>query len=71
MAISDPPVASRPEVFARRLELVCREAKIKRERLLSWIIAYAGLSSAWLIAEGFEPKAGLSIGAMAEAALAA
>jgi streptomycin 6-kinase len=71
MAISDPPVASRPEVFARRLELVCREAKLERERLLSWIIAYAGLSSAWLIAEGIEPKACLSIGAMAEAALAA
>jgi streptomycin 6-kinase len=71
MAISDPTVASRPEVFARRLESVSRQAKIDRARLLRWIIAYTGLSAAWLIADGIEPKAGLAIGALAEAALAA
>jgi streptomycin 6-kinase len=58
-------------VFARRLESVSRQAKIDRARLLRWIIAYTGLSAAWLIADGIEPKAGLAIGALAEAALAA
>jgi streptomycin 6-kinase len=71
VAISDPPVASRPEVFARRLEIVSAQAKIDRARLLLWIIAYTGLSAAWLMADGSEPKAGLAIGALAEAALAA
>ncbi len=71
MAKSDPPLASRPEVFARRLETVCQESKLERKRLLQWIIAYTGLSSAWLIEDGIVPKAGLAIGAMAEAALAA
>jgi streptomycin 6-kinase len=71
MAISDPPIASRPDVFARRLQIVSAEAKIDRARLLRWIIAHAGLSAAWLITDGIEPKAGLVIGALAEAALAA
>jgi streptomycin 6-kinase len=60
-----------PEVFARRLAIVSSQAGINRTRLLQWIIAYTGLSAAWLIADGLEPEAGLAIGALAEAALAA
>jgi streptomycin 6-kinase len=44
---------------------------IDRTRLLQWIIAYTGLSAAWMIADGAMPEAGLAIGALAEAALAA
>jgi streptomycin 6-kinase len=59
------------EIFARRLAIVSLQTGIDRTRLLKWIIAYAGLSSAWLIADGIEPEAGFAIGALAEAALAA
>jgi streptomycin 6-kinase len=60
-----------PDIFARRLGIISSQAGIDRTRLLQWIIAYTGLSSAWLIADGIDPEAGLAIGALAEAALAA
>lgn len=60
-----------PDVFARRLGIISSQAGIDRTRLLEWIIAYAGLSSAWLMSDGAKPEAGLAIGALAEAALAA
>ena len=71
MAKPEAAIAGKPEVFARRLEIICATAGIERARLLKWIIAYTGLSSAWLITEGKSPKHGLAIGALAEAALAA
>jgi streptomycin 6-kinase len=64
-------LASRPEVFARRIEIVTSQASLDGSQLLKWIIAYTGLSSAWLIADGISPRHGLAIGALAEAALAA
>ncbi len=71
MANPATAIAGRPEVFARRLEIIGSKAGIDRQRLLKWIIAYVGLSAAWTIAEGNSPEHGLSIGALAEAALAA
>jgi streptomycin 6-kinase len=46
-------------------------ASSRSSRLLKWIIAYTGLSAAWLIEDGASPARGLAIGALAEAALAA
>ena len=71
MANPEAEIAGRPDVFARRLEIISSKGGIDRQRLLKWIIAYTGLSSAWLITDGISPKHGLSIGALAEAALAA
>ncbi len=59
MANPETAIAGKPEVFARRLEIICSRADIDRSRLLKWIIAYTGLSSAWLIADGISPKHGL------------
>lgn len=42
-----PPVATVPETFKQRLSLVTRMADLDRERLLKWIIAWCGLSTAW------------------------
>jgi streptomycin 6-kinase len=71
MANPAAAIAARPEVFARRIEIVTLQANISRSRLLKWIIAYTGLSSAWLMTDGVSPKHGLAIAALAEAALAA
>lgn len=52
--LDDPSmrVAVRPDVFARRVHLVCQHANINRYRLLRWIAAWAGLSAAWFLSDG-------------------
>lgn len=52
--LSDPehPVATLPGRFAARLEIVCREARLERERQLRWILAWCGLSAAWFLGDG-------------------
>lgn len=52
--LADPshPVATLPGRFERRLELVSRYAKIERERLLRWILAWTGLSAVWFLGDG-------------------
>jgi streptomycin 6-kinase len=52
--MDDPsrPVAVVPERFVRRLDIVIERSGLERARLLKWIIAYTGLSAAWLIGDG-------------------
>lgn len=52
--LDDPsrPVATEPGRFARRLEVVAEVAKVERERLLRWILAWTGLSAAWFLGDG-------------------
>ena len=47
--LADParPVATGPDRFARRLEVVAEAAELDRPRLLRWILAWTGLSAAW------------------------
>jgi streptomycin 6-kinase len=70
--MEDPtrPVAVRPERFRRRLEIVSAEAWLERSRLLRWILAYTGLSAAWLIADGEGADVDLTIAALALAEMA-
>jgi len=63
-----PPVAIDERRFHRRLELVTSRAGLGRERLLDWILAWAGLSAAWILGDGDAPTVDLRI---AELALAA
>ena len=46
------PVATEPGRFARRLEVVAEAARLERERLLRWILAWTGLSAAWFLGDG-------------------
>ncbi|MFD2263679.1 aminoglycoside phosphotransferase family protein [Lacibacterium aquatile] len=62
-------VAGRPEIFARRVEVVCEAANLERGRLLCWILAWTGLSAAWTLEDGGEITIESVIGAMAAAAL--
>ena len=52
--LADPtrPVATEPGRFARRLDVVVETARLDRRRLLSWIIAWTGLSAAWFLGDG-------------------
>ncbi|WP_456710737.1 aminoglycoside phosphotransferase family protein [Bradyrhizobium sp. USDA 4452] len=45
------PVATEPGRFARRLDIVVQAARLDRRRLLSWIVAWTGLSAALLLGD--------------------
>jgi len=62
-------VATIPERFARRLEIVVERSGLQRQRLLQWIIAWTGLSAAWIIGDGDDPAVDLAIAALAVDAL--
>jgi streptomycin 6-kinase len=70
--IADPsaPVAVNPERFQRRLEIVAARAGLDRDRLANWILAYSGLSAAWLIGDGDDANVDFQIAALAAAELA-
>lgn len=71
--LSDPtrPVATRPGVFARRLDVISTAADLDRQRLVEWVLAWSGLSAAWFIADD-DPMAeiDLHIASLAAAELA-
>jgi len=52
--LADPtrPVATEPGRFARRLDIVVETTGLDRRRLLSWILAWTGLSAAWFLGDG-------------------
>jgi streptomycin 6-kinase len=60
--LADPtrPVATEPGRFARRLDIVAEAGKLDRLRLLSWILAWAGLSAAWFLGDG-DPMAEIDL----------
>jgi streptomycin 6-kinase len=58
-----------PGRLTRQLEVVAEAAGLERERLLQWIVAYAGLSAAWFLEDG-DAESALGDLAVAELALA-
>ncbi len=48
----DHEVATAPGRLARQVNIVSQAANLDRNRLLHWILAWAGLSAAWLIEDG-------------------
>lgn len=64
------PVATQPGRFARRLEVVAAAAGLERQRLLSWVLAWTGLSACWLLNDD-DPSASIAfrIAALAVAEL--
>jgi streptomycin 6-kinase len=55
--------------FDARMEIVSAMAGIERQRLLKWLLAWCGLSAAWMIEDGLSPEGTLGIGRMAAARL--
>lgn len=57
--------------FERRLSCVLEETGLERRRLLRWILAWSGLSAAWIIETGERPEVDFDVAAFAMAALSA
>ncbi|MBL6082258.1 APH(6) family putative aminoglycoside O-phosphotransferase [Belnapia sp. T18] len=70
--LADPtqPVATQPGRFARRLDIVAAASGLERRRLVSWVLAWAGLSASWFLGDD-DPlaKIDLQIAALAAAEL--
>ncbi|ASW01979.1 aminoglycoside phosphotransferase family protein [Paraburkholderia aromaticivorans] len=65
----DDASASRAGWFERRVERVARMAGLDRRRLLQWILAWSGLSAAWILETGELPGIDREIGRLAAEAL--
>ncbi len=52
LAMPETPVATIPAVLEQRLAIVTHAASLQRRRLLQWILAWTGLSAAWLLNDG-------------------
>jgi streptomycin 6-kinase len=65
----DDETATLPGRLARRVEVVAEAAALEPNRLLRWIVAWAGLSAAWFIADGVSPQAAFRVAELAEAEL--
>ena len=64
-----PPRASSPAVGSHGNEVVASVSGIERRRLLQWVLAWAGLSSTWMLEEADEPGITLGVAQLAAAAL--
>jgi streptomycin 6-kinase len=65
----DVETATAPGRLARRVAVIAEAAKVEPRRLLTWIVAYAGLSASWTLGEGDDPRRALAIGEIAAAEL--
>ena len=55
--------------FARQATVVAEAARLNRTRLLRWTLAFAGLSAAWILADGDMPELDLAVAQLAAAEL--
>lgn len=69
LADPEPPVATLPGRFERRLEIVLAKSGLERRRLLIWILAWCGLSATWFLGDD-DPLAEVNF-AVAERAIVA
>src|SRR5262245_53338193 len=57
----DMEIAAARGRLARQASVVAAVAGLDRARLLKWILAYAGLSAAWMIEDGQQPEQALAV----------
>lgn len=61
----DSKTACNPSLFRQRVTWITQAAKLSRQRLLLWIVAWCGLSASWLLEEGLAPTTRLVIAKLA------
>ncbi len=66
----DRQVAAAPGRLARQATVVADAAGVERDRLLRWVLAWAGLSAAWLLEDGVSAELPLEVAEIAAAELA-
>ncbi len=62
-------IVTRPGRLLRQVDVIAEAAEHDRRRLLQWILAYAGLSAAWILDDGDTPHLEFAVAEMAAAAL--
>jgi streptomycin 6-kinase len=65
----DRATATDPVCFQRRIEVVAEAAGFDRKRLLQWVLAWAGLSAAWLLKDRMPAETPLGVAKLAAAEL--
>ena len=65
----DPKTATGPGRVARRADIVADAAGLDRHRLLMWVLAWSGLSAAWMLSDREAPDHALTVAAQAAAEL--
>jgi streptomycin 6-kinase len=65
----DVDTAAAPGRLGRRVQVISEAAHVEPRRLLTWIVAYAGLSASWTLDDGDDPWRALAIGEIAAAEL--
>ncbi|HEV3425872.1 MAG TPA: aminoglycoside phosphotransferase family protein [Paraburkholderia sp.] len=58
-----------PGRFEQRVNRVAEEAGLERQRLLQWILAWSGLSAAWILETGEAPDVDVDVARLAAALL--
>jgi streptomycin 6-kinase len=65
----DAEMVTMPGRLPRQVRVVAEAAHLERHRLLAWIVAWAGLSAAFLVDDGLSPDEALTIIELAAAEL--
>jgi streptomycin 6-kinase len=65
----DRNIATIPGRLSRQVNVVAQAARLRRIRLLQWVLAYAGLSAAWTFSTGKAPEIALTVAELAAAEL--
>lgn len=66
----DASIALAPDQLRQRAEIVIEETGQEMDRVLQWVVAYAGLGAAWSLSSGHDPQPGLDIAEAAARELA-
>jgi streptomycin 6-kinase len=66
-----PDVAGSPAALARRTAVIAAETGLAPRRLLSWTLAWAGLSAVWSLDDGDDASPALLMAELAAAELQA
>jgi streptomycin 6-kinase len=67
----DFDLVTAPGRLARQASVLAEAARLDRVRLLKWILAFAGLSAAWILGDGDDPRLDRAVAEIAAAELAA
>jgi streptomycin 6-kinase len=65
----DAEIATMPGRLSRQVRVVAEAAHLERNRLLAWVVAWAGLSAAFLVDDGLPPNDALAMVELAAAQL--